>query len=186
MDDREYLAVYGVKPCLEGLSRGEVTDTLSRQLEIQVLARRNAWACWASEVKLPPDERRVDYVDFCPHPSISCCSVGAVERGRFTFYEVKSCMSDLKSGHGTNWCGDANWLVCPIEMVEEMRNKQEWPEGAGSVGILAFGQRRNGSRGFVKLSEKSAERHGYGYRKHSAAELLYAMTRAGIRRGRSE
>lgn len=176
--DSEFLNIYNVRPCLEDLGRGEVTETLSRQLELQILARRNAWACWAAEVKLPPSEKRVDYVDFCPHPSISCCSVGAVERGTFRFFEVKSCIADLKSGNGTNWEGDENWLVCPIEMVEEMRVKQVhvWGEG---VCRLAYGKRKNGSMGFVQLDRPSK----YGYRKHSAAELLYAMTRAGIRKG---
>lgn len=181
MTDDEYLAVYKVKPCLSELSRPETTDELSLRLEKQVLARRNAWACWAAEVKLPPDEKRVDYVDFCPHPSISACGVGSVERGTFTFYEVKSCIADLTSGHGTNFDGDANWLVCPIEMVEEMRQRQINVSGAG---ILAFGERKNGSRGFVRLLKFDADRNGHGYRKHSAAELLYAMTRSGIRRGR--
>lgn len=182
MTDEDYFKVYRVKPCLEGLSREETTDELSRMLESLVLYRRNAWACWAAEVKLPPDEKRVDYVDYCPHPSISCCSVGAVERGKFTFYEVKSCIADLKSGHGTNFVGDINWLVCPIEMYEEMRQKQIHVSGCG---VLAFGTRKNGSRGFVKLLEFSAG-GDYSYRKHSAAELLYAMTRAGIRQGRTQ
>lgn len=179
ISDSEYLDIYKLKPCLAGYGRKDITATLSHQLELQVLARRNAWACWASEVKLPPDERRVDYVDFCPHPSISCCSVGAVERGKFTFFEIKSCMSDLKSGNGTNWSGDENWLVCPVELAEEMRQRQIWL----GVGILAYGQRKNGTRGFAKLHKESADRHGHGYRRYSAAELLYAMTRAGIRDG---
>lgn len=180
MDDVEYLATYKVRPCLKELSRADTTKELSLMLESLVLARRNAWACWASEVKLPPDEMRVDYVDFCPHPSISCCSVGAVERGTFRFFEVKSCIDDLKSGHGLNFSGDENWLVCPVELYDEMRMKRGMPLGCG---VLAFGQRRNGSRGFVRLLENNADRCGHGYRRHSAAELLYAMTRAGIRCG---
>ena len=35
MTEDEYLDVYKVKPCLQGLSRAEITDTLSRQLELQ-------------------------------------------------------------------------------------------------------------------------------------------------------
>lgn len=179
MTDKDYLAVYKVKPCLEGLPRAEITDTPSCQLELQVLARRNSWACWASEVKLYPDEKRVDYVDFCPYPSISSTSVGSIERGTFRFFEVKSCIDDLKSGNGTNWEGDENWLVCPVEMVEEMRVKQ-LSIGHRGVCRLAYGQRRNGSVGFVRLDEPM---YG-GFRKRSAVELLYAMTRAGVRRGR--
>lgn len=179
MTDEEYLEVYKVKPCLQGLSRTEITDTLSRQLELQVLARRNALACWASEVKLYPDERRVDYIDFCPHLSISSTDEGSIERGIFRFFEVKSCVADLRSGSGTNWEGDENWLVAPVEMFEEMRVK-ELPIGHRGVCRLAYGQRRNGSRGFVRLDKPSK----YGYRKYGAAELLYAMTRAGIRKGR--
>lgn len=172
----EYLAVYKVKPCLDGLPRAEITDTLSEQLESQVLARRNALACWASEVKLYPDDKRVDYIDFCPHPSISSCAPGSVERGKFRFFEVKSCIADLKSGNGTNWEGDENWLVCPVEMVEEMRQRQIYVPACR----LAYGQRKNGSKGFVRLDEPMVTE----YRKYGAAELLYAMTRAGIRRER--
>lgn len=51
MTPEEYLAVYKVKPCLEGLSRNEITDTLSRQLELQVLARRNALASGARSIR---------------------------------------------------------------------------------------------------------------------------------------
>lgn len=181
MTDKEYLATYKVKPCLKGFSRVEVTNELSIRLEELVLARKNSWACWASEVKLPPDDKRVDYIDFCPHPSISVCSAGAVERGKFRFFEVKSCLSDLKSGHGLNFEGDENWLVCTIDLYDEMRVRQCTPHGCG---VLAFGQRKNGSRGFVKLLKENADGFGYGYRRRSAAELLYAMTRAGIRKGR--
>jgi hypothetical protein len=162
MTDDEYLKVYGVKPCLTELSRVQVTDKLSRELERKVLTRRNAWACWASEVKFTPDERRVDYVDFCPHSSISCCAAGAIERG-------------------TNWLGDANWLVCPVEMVEDMRQKQI----SVKVGVLAYGKHANGSQGFVRLREDMADWNGRTFRRHSAAEILYAMTRAGIRQGRA-
>lgn len=175
MTDSEYLDVYGIKPCLEGLPRAEITDTLSQQLELQVLARRNAWACWAAEVKLYPNDKRVDYIDFCPHISISLCAPGAVERGVFRFFEVKSCIADLKSGNGTNWEGDENWLVCPIEMVEEMRQRQIHVRACR----MAYGQRKNGSRGFVRLDKPM----GWDYRKYGVAELLYAMTRAGIRQG---
>lgn len=180
--DFDWLGIYGVKPCMEGMSRSEITDRLSSRLETLVLARRNAWACWASEVKLPPSgERRVDYVDFCPHPTISCTSIGAVERGTFTFYEVKSCMADLKSGHGTTFNGDVNWLVCPIELAEEMRQKQIHV----SAGILAWGKDKRGKEKFVKLMKFDADGSGFNYRKHAASELLYAMTRAGIRYSRT-
>ena len=179
MTEEEYLATYKVKPCLQGLSRAEITDTLSRQLELQVLARKNAWACWAAEVKLYPNDKRVDYIDFCPHISIQMCAPGTVERGKFRFFEVKSCIADLKSGNGVNWDGDENWLVCPIEMVEEMRVRQV-RIGHSNVCRLAYGKHKNGSMGFVRLDEPSK----YGYRKYGAAELLYAMTRAGIRMGR--
>lgn len=183
MNRNEYLEVYGVSPCLEGLTRKDVTDELSRRLEKSVLARRNAWACWAAEVKLP-DGGRVDYVDFCPHPSIDSCSVGSVERGKFTFYEVKSCVADLRSGSGVNFAGDVNWMVCPVEMVEDMRQRQIDEKRAG---ILAFGLRKNGSRGFSKIREEHADGwRDHSFRGYGVAELLYAMTRAGVRQGRCD
>lgn len=175
----DYLRIYGMQPCLVGMDRPEITKTLSIELECLILARRNAHACWAREVKLWPDDKRVDYIDFCPHPTISCRSVGSVERGKFTFYEVKSCMADYKSGNGTNFDGDENWMVCPVELFEEMRQKQE----DVSVGVLAYGLKKNGTRGFVKINEGHKDRWGRAARKYSCAELLYAMTRAGIRQG---
>ena len=108
-------------------------------------------------------------------------AAGAIERGTFTCYEVKSCIADLQSGHGTNWLGDANWLVCPIEMVEDMRQKRI----SVKVGVLAYGKHANGSQGFVRLREDMADWNGRTFRRHSAAEILYAMTRAGIRQGRA-
>lgn len=180
LTDEEYLQIYGVKPCLAGRSRGDITQILSCRLESDILARRNAWACWAAEVKLWPDDKRVDYIDFCPHKSISNRSAGAVERGQFAFFEVKSCMDDLTSGHGTNFEGDENWLVCPIELVEEMRQTQT----TVPAGILALGEAGNGRTRFVRLQKERADGMGHTIRRRSAAELLYSMTRAGIRKGR--
>ena len=87
MTPTEYLDVYKVKPCLDDMPRKDVTDLLSKALEVLVLHRRNALACWAAEVKLSQDSKRVDYIDFCPHPRISCCSQGSVERGIFRFFD---------------------------------------------------------------------------------------------------
>lgn len=85
---------------------------------------------WVSECNLNIRENnsaRVDYVAFTPAwgkgPEVS-----AAELGRFDFYEVKSCMEDFKSGHGLNFEGDTNILVCERELADELCRRRMFPK----------------------------------------------------------
>ena len=148
--------------------RRYVTDALSHALERKLT--RDA-GIYAPEVDVPGG--RVDYMAFRPLNPIGMDGICAatVERGTFACYEVKSCWDDYTSGHGLNFIGDENWLVCPRELAERLCGK------TSGFGILV--PDRSGSlRTFV------GQPIG-GYRKAPASELLWRMVIAsyGIKGG---
>lgn len=106
-------------------NRSKITDGLSKLLEIRLNDEHRRWA---REVPFFYPECRVDYVAFKP-ASYGWGSVGGIEGGTFSFYEVKSCMADYKSGNGLNFYGDENWLVCPAELSISLRGNM--PNGVG-------------------------------------------------------
>ena len=99
---------------------------LSCELERQILSK---FPLWASEVKLNSGEvfggfqltGRVDYMAF--EPLNMSKSLRSIEAGTIHVFEVKSCMADLKSGHGMNRVGDVNWLVCTKKLWTEIIEK---------------------------------------------------------------
>lgn len=175
--DSDWRNVYGVAPVLEGKARGEITDTLSKALVNQVLQRRNAYTYWAHEVEFQKPACRVDFVSFEPI-SHTLTDAAAIEKGTFTYYEVKSCMGDLKSGHGLNFEGDVNYLVMPVELYPKYKNaladgKLEWH---GFCKYLLYGSKRGGHLGFKEIGDMPH----YEYRKRPAAEILLCIMRAMI------
>ena len=107
------------------MTRAETTAALSRLVESRIGRRCRLWA---PEVEVPGGGR-VDYMGFRPygeHPDAA-----ALERGTLVCYEVKSCMADFESGHGLNFAGDENWLVCPRELCERLRESMRLPRVAG-------------------------------------------------------
>lgn len=108
-------------------NRPDITAMLSDELEKQVLSK---FRLWGAEVKLheedmfgTPQGGRVDYMAF--EPLDMSCSLRSIECGAVHVFEVKSCMADLKSGHGMNLVGDVNWLVCTADLWREIIDKQE-------------------------------------------------------------
>ena len=88
-----------------GMGRAEVTAGLSELLKRDKLSRY-----WASEVTINwgrENECRVDFMDYSPRNQ----TIGGVEHGRFTCYEIKSCPDDFKSKNGHNFLGDDNYYV---------------------------------------------------------------------------
>lgn len=104
------------------MSRKDVTAELSEKVAKKL---RRECALVAQEVWVD-DDHRVDFVAFTP-------GLGGrntkLEHGRFVFVEVKSCMADFKSGHGLTFLGDENWLVCPRELADKLRDEQLLPFG---------------------------------------------------------
>lgn len=108
--------------------RREVTADLSRAVEARLKGKSGIYA---PEVEVPGG--RVDYMAFHPYNPITMGGVCAatVERGIFACYEVKSCWDDYTSGHGLNFVGDENWLVCPRDLCEKLRERMKLPRVAG-------------------------------------------------------
>ena len=127
-EDEELQAILAetkLKPACESMSRKEITSLLSSELVRCVLTRKNAYSYWAHEVEVY-DERKgattwVDFMQFEPAGYHTATHPGNVERGTFTCYEVKSCIADIKSGHGLNWFGDENYMVIPVELFPKFK-----------------------------------------------------------------
>lgn len=174
------------QPACSGLSRSETTDLLSRELVRIKLERKNAYSFWAHEVWLDrytDHETRVDFVAFTPKGGVRHTDGPHVERGTFRFFEVKSCMADLRSGHGPNFEGDENFLVMPVEMFgpfkeEVVGNERGYVATAcANATCLLYGIGANGKPGFFETGEYVAPDWT---RSRSAAELLMCMMRAMI------
>lgn len=173
------------KPLCEGMSRKEITALLNKQLVNQRLTRRNAYSYWAHEVVVSrhlegKGDMRIDFMQFEPYGYHTCTDVGAIELGTFTCYEVKSCIEDLKSGHGLNFIGDENWIVMPVEAYEDYNkaitsNQELWYATYGA-GLLLYGKGRSGHPTFFEIPTSSL----HTMRRRSASELLLCMMRALI------
>jgi len=173
------------KPACEGMGRKETTSLLDSELIRLRLTRKNSYSYWAHEVLVERNtdhEKRVDFVEFLPKGGVTYSDGPHVEHGTFSFYEVKSCIEDLKSGHGLNFYGDENWLVMPVEMYESYKvlsMKDDYVRKRTRLArCLLYGIGRNGRPTFWEQPKDwSAE---WQCRKYGAAELLFAMMRAMI------
>lgn len=140
----------------------------TRELTDKALARlRRENMLVAMEVWVDMDHR-VDLVAFRPHGRgwVDATNDMMLERGTFTFCEVKSCMDDYRSGHGLCFGGDENWLVCP----EEMRGKLIGPDATHAAVYTPDASGR--------LRKRVDERIWHGVpsmRMKPALELLYRM-----------
>ena len=102
-----------------------MTDELTRLVEMRI---RRRCLLWAPEVEVPGGGR-VDFMGFRPYGDLP--DAASLERGALVCYEIKSCMADFESGHGLNFVGDENWLVCPRELCDELREAVRLPHAAG-------------------------------------------------------
>lgn len=176
------------KPACAGMGRKEITELLDSELIRLRLTRKNAYSYWAHEVWLErytDHEKRVDFMEFLPKGGVTYSDGPHIEHGTFSFYEVKSCMADLKSGHGLNFMGDENWLVMPVEMFEPYKEEIiiKYPHGyvaqhTRPARCLLYGIGRNGKPTFWEQPKDWANKNRC--REKSASELLFAMMRAMI------
>lgn len=81
---------------------------------------------WAKEVSVDYGTKDVKRVDFMQFEPAGTTSTGAIEKGIFTCYEVKSCKEDVFSGNGLNFLGEKNYIVTTMEcwknIQADMRN----------------------------------------------------------------
>lgn len=140
-------------------SRVDTTAELSEK----VLGKlRREFQLVASEVWVD-DGRRVDFIAY----GLGTGYINAsVERGKFCFVEVKSCMDDFRSGHGLTFEGDENWMVCPRDLADTLFAKREMPENCKVICPDAGGRLRVA----YDMSDKLRS-----FRKLSAAALLFQM-----------
>lgn len=108
-------------------------------------------------------EHRVDFIAY----GIGSGHINAAaERGKFVFVEVKSCMDDFTSGHGKTFEGDENWLVCPRELADALRDKRQLPRHCKVLCPDAAGN--------LRVAYDTSEL-GRSFRKLSTAALLLQM-----------
>lgn len=141
-----------------------------------VEARIGRSTYWAAEVKLETANAkspRVDYMSFrLNRGDRGQATAASMERGIFACYEVKSCMDDFKSGHGLNFVGDENYLVCERELADLIYQSMQIPENCI---VLCPNKSRSALIEVYNVFNRSM-------RKKSAAELLFSMVVSGIRR----
>lgn len=100
------------------MTREETTEFLSKLLETTRLSGIGKYS--AKEVSLSwgtKNERRVDYMEFCPSSQIC---VSDIEKGIFICYEIKSCRQDVFSGNGLNFVGEKNYIVTTMECWKDI------------------------------------------------------------------
>ena len=102
---------------------------------------------WAREVSIDPwvigKAKRVDFMQFIPENQ---CSIGAIEKGIFVCYEIKSCIR-VYSGNGLNFLGEKNYIVTTMEcykkLIVDMNEgkfwrhlKEDFPESSSNIGVM--------------------------------------------------
>lgn len=103
------------------MKRKDITKNLSELTE-KMLNVTDPRIYWAKEVTFDyatAHATRMDYMVFKPINN----TVSGIEKGDFYCYEIKSCVEDFKSGHGLNFFGDYNYIVCPDSLYEEIERK---------------------------------------------------------------
>lgn len=146
------------------MDRTETTAALSRLVESRI---ERSCRLWAPEVTLTGDGR-ADYMGFQPYDELD--DAVSIERGKLVVYEVKSCRADFESGHGLNFVGDENWLVCPRELCGELRNAHLLPPTAGVLCPDASWRRL-----LETIHQPSS---AYGYRRRMpAAEAIWRIVK---------
>lgn len=149
---------------------------------------------------LPPRERADVYVDFMQFEPPNQCSVGALEKGIFICYEIKSCKEDVYSGNGLNFYGEKNYIVttmqCYKDILPDLRDgtfyehlRKTNPESSAHYDIMvAVPVMRDKFREFEEptpISDDISWRLEIirpcviGSRKKSLTELLFCMVRSG-------
>ena len=152
------------------MSRTGVTNTLSDLVRKKISNNSNFWA---EEVELDFGKARVDFVGFQPfNIGQNGMCPASIDKGVFSFYEVKSCMADFNSGHGKTFLGDENYLVCERELADELYKKGILPHG---VKVLVPNKPRNA---LVVAFDNSNSVGNWSRRTKSASELLWNMISA--------
>lgn len=109
------------------MRRDETTKKLSDLVRKRL---SNNCTFWAEEVELNFGKSRVDFIGFKPFNILQngMCAA-SIDKGIFSFYEVKSCLADFNSGHGKTFDGDENYLVCERSLADKLQKEGLLPHG---------------------------------------------------------
>lgn len=152
------------------MDRATITNSLSDLVRKKL---SNNCTFWAEEVELDFGKARIDFVGFQPFNLLQngMCPT-AIDKGIFSFYEVKSCMADFKSGNGLTFLGDENYLVCERELADELYQNQLLPNG---IKVIVPNKPRTG---LIVAFDKSNSFGNWSRRTKTASELLWNMISA--------
>lgn len=154
------------------MDRNSITESLSGLVR-KKLANKSNCSFWAEEVELDFGKARVDFIGFKPFNILQngMCPA-SIDKGIFSFYEVKSCLADFNSGHGMNFSGDENYLVCERDLAEELFRKGILPSG---VKVIVPNKPRTA---LVVAFDLSNDFGTWSRRTKSSSELLWNMISA--------
>lgn len=169
------------------MKRKEKTELLRNLLRAKLNSKRGVHS--AAEVSLDygtKNVKRVDFVSFEPRDQMS---IAGLESGVFTFYEIKSCREDFKSGFGLNFEGDKNYIVTDMPTYKDLvahgdiDNSKMFNIGVmvaipKGVNVLDEFEKPNNLTTAIEwelVVVKAAHRK---QRKRSMGELLFCMLRA--------
>lgn len=169
------------------MKRKEKTEMLRSLLKVKLNSKRGVHS--AAEVSLDygtKNVKRVDFVSFEPRDQMS---IAGLESGAFTFYEVKSCREDFKSGFGLNFEGDRNYVVTDMPTYKDLVAHGDFddskmfdigvivtiPKGANVLDEFEKPNNLTTAIDWELVVVKSARRK---QRKRSIGELLFCMLRA--------
>lgn len=169
------------------MKRKEKTELLRSLLRTKLNSKRGIHS--AAEVSLDygtKNVKRVDFVSFEPRDQMS---IAGLEAGTFTFYEVKSCREDFKSGFGLNFEGDRNYVVTDMPTYKDLvahgdiDNSKMFnigvmvaiPKGANVLDEFERPNNLTTVIGWELVVIKAAHRK---QRKRSMGELLFCMLRS--------
>lgn len=182
------------------MNRAETTRFLGELLKSNRF--RGMGKYWASEVSVDAFTTagkggRVDFMQFEPPNQ---CSVGALEKGIFICYEIKSCKEDVYSGNGLNFYGEKNYIVTTMQCYKDiLPDLRDWtfskhlcktnPDSSAHYGIMvAVPVMRDKYKEFEEptpISDDISWRLEIimpctiGSRKKSLTEMLFCMVRSG-------
>lgn len=180
------------------MNRKETTKFLGELITSKLSARGRYYASEVTIAYGASDVKRVDFMEFKP---AGVTSVGSIEKGIFTCYEVKSCREDVFSGNGLNFIGEKNYIVTTMECYKDILddfasgklNKhiiQYCPDSSMHYGIMVavpMGADIHDEFQKPALINGGSERYELkvvvpcrqGQRKRSITELLFYMLRSG-------
>jgi len=150
------------------INREEITSKLSILVEKRLDSNKSYWS---SEVNFDLGKKENKRIDFVGFKAKSGYEPISAELGKFTCYEVKSCMADFESGHGLSFYGDENYLVCTPELAAKLGSQLRIPHEINAI----LCPDKSWSRLYKKYDFGS---NVDSYRRRPSLEMLWAIVQS--------